>query len=77
MNQEESYIQSMHAFPLLELGRMEEDAAASRKGYEINKKDAWAHHCLCHVLEHECQFKEAVEFMEELAESWHSCSSFL
>ncbi|KAF3604828.1 hypothetical protein DY000_02046407 [Brassica cretica] len=54
MNQEESYIQGMHAFPLLELGRMEEDAAASRKGYEINKKDAWAHHCLCHVLEHEC-----------------------
>ena len=46
MNQEESYIQGMHAFPLLELGRMEEDAAASRKGYEINKKDAWAHHCV-------------------------------
>ncbi|KAL0705129.1 hypothetical protein Bca4012_071554 [Brassica carinata] len=36
----------MHAFPLLELGRMEEDAAASRKGYEINKKGAWAHHCV-------------------------------
>ncbi|KAF2548148.1 hypothetical protein F2Q70_00020612 [Brassica cretica] len=38
MNQEESYIHGMLAFPLLELGRMEEDAAASRKGYEINKK---------------------------------------
>ena len=44
MNQEESYIHGMLAFPLLELGRMEEAAAASRKGYEINKEDAWAHH---------------------------------
>ncbi|KAH0911551.1 hypothetical protein HID58_034872 [Brassica napus] len=45
VNQEESYIHGMLAFPLLELGRMEEAAAASRKGYEINKEDAWAHHC--------------------------------
>ncbi|KAL0705132.1 hypothetical protein Bca4012_071557 [Brassica carinata] len=44
VNQEESYIHGMLAFPLLELGRMEEAAAASRKGYEINKEDAWAHH---------------------------------
>ena len=36
----------MLAFPLLELGRMEEAAAASRKGYGINKEDALAHHCV-------------------------------
>ncbi|XP_019095160.1 PREDICTED: tetratricopeptide repeat protein 38-like isoform X2 [Camelina sativa] len=77
VNQEESYIHGMLAFPLLELGRMEEAAAASRKGYEINKEDAWAHHCLCHVLQHECRFKEAVEFMEERSESWPPCSSFM
>ena len=46
MNQEESYIHGILAFPLLELGRMEEAAVASRKGYEINKEDAWAHHCV-------------------------------
>lgn len=46
MNQEESYIHGTLAFPLLELVRMEEAAAASRKGYEINKEDAWAHHCV-------------------------------
>ncbi|CAH8253428.1 unnamed protein product [Arabidopsis lyrata] len=76
-NQEESYIHGILAFPLLELGRMEEAAAASKKGYEINKEDSWAHHCLCHVLQHECRFKEAVEFMEALAGSWPSCSSFM
>ncbi|EFH64422.1 hypothetical protein ARALYDRAFT_893559 [Arabidopsis lyrata subsp. lyrata] len=35
------------------------------------------YHELCHVLQHECRFKEAVEFMEALAESWPSCSSFM
>ncbi|KAL0650029.1 hypothetical protein Bca4012_092720 [Brassica carinata] len=45
-NQDESYIHGMLAFPLLELGRMEEAAAASRKGYGINKEDALAHHCV-------------------------------
>uniref|UniRef100_A0A1J3DKZ4 Tetratricopeptide repeat protein 38 n=1 Tax=Noccaea caerulescens TaxID=107243 RepID=A0A1J3DKZ4_NOCCA len=77
VNQEESYIHGMLAFPLLELGRMEEAAAASRKGYEINKEDAWAHHCMCHVLQHECRFKEAVKFMEGFSGSWPSCSSFM
>ncbi|RID53575.1 hypothetical protein BRARA_G00959 [Brassica rapa] len=77
VNQEESYIHGILAFPLLELGRMEEAAVASRKGYEINKEDAWAHHCLCHVLHHECRFKEAVEFMKGVSESWPSCSSFM
>ncbi|EFH61972.1 predicted protein, partial [Arabidopsis lyrata subsp. lyrata] len=94
-NQEESYIHGILAFPLLELGRMEEAVAASKKGYEINKEEAWAHHCveflkqfymtfsicilysqLCHVLQHECRFKEAVEFVEPLTESWPSCSFF-
>jgi len=37
------------AFPLLELGRMEEAAAASRKGFEINKEYAWAHHCVSYI----------------------------
>ncbi|KAL1218984.1 hypothetical protein V5N11_020294 [Cardamine amara subsp. amara] len=77
LNQDERYIHGTLAFPLLELGRMEEAAVASRKGYEINREDAWAHHCLCHVLQHECRFKEAVEFMEGLAESWQPCSSFM
>ncbi|XP_024004443.1 uncharacterized protein LOC18030898 [Eutrema salsugineum] len=30
---------------------------------------------LCHVLQTECRFKEAVEFMEECSASWDSCSS--
>lgn len=76
-NQEANYIYGMLAFPLLELGRMTEAENAARKALEINKQDVWAHHCLCHVLQDECRFQEAVEFMEEYSSSWSACSSFI
>lgn len=74
-NRDQDYVYGMLAFPLLELGHLAEAEKAARKGYEINKNDSWAHHCLCHVLQTECRFKEAVEFMEGCAASWDSCSS--
>ncbi|KAJ4871707.1 Tetratricopeptide repeat (TPR)-like superfamily protein [Raphanus sativus] len=74
-NRDQDYAYGMLAFPLLELGHLEEAEKAARKGYEINKNDSWAHHCLCHVLQTECRFKEAVEFMEGCSPSWDSCSS--
>ncbi|XP_010551491.1 PREDICTED: tetratricopeptide repeat protein 38 isoform X2 [Tarenaya hassleriana] len=76
-NKDEGYAYGMLAFPLLELGRMAEAEAAAKKAYEINRNDSWAHHCLCHVLQYECRFKEAVEFMEECSASWASLSSFM
>lgn len=44
MNQEESYVYGMLAFPLLELGRMDKAEAAARKGLDIYKEDIWAQH---------------------------------
>ncbi|XP_043726337.1 tetratricopeptide repeat protein 38 [Telopea speciosissima] len=76
-NQQENFIYGMLAFPLLELGRMEDAEKAARKGLEINKRDLWSQHNFCHVLQYECRFKEAVEFMEEYSPSWGSCSSFM
>ncbi|BFG16581.1 hypothetical protein CerSpe_028550 [Prunus speciosa] len=76
-NEQENYIYGMLSFPLLELGRMTEAEKAAKKGYEINKQDCWVHHNLCHVLQHDCRFKEAVEFMKECSSSWDSCSSFM
>lgn len=35
------------------------------------------HMQLCHVLQFECRFKEAVEFMEECSATWNSCSTFM
>uniref|UniRef100_A0A0D3D6Y5 Tetratricopeptide repeat protein 38 n=1 Tax=Brassica oleracea var. oleracea TaxID=109376 RepID=A0A0D3D6Y5_BRAOL len=74
-NQEHDYVYGMLAFFLLERVHLAEAEKAARKGYEINKNDSWAHHCLCHVLQTECRFKEAVEFMEACSASWDSCSS--
>ncbi|KAL6187151.1 hypothetical protein ACLB2K_043266 [Fragaria x ananassa] len=76
-NQQEEYVHGLLAFPLLELGRMTEAEKAARKGYEINKQDCWTQHNLCHVLQYECRFKEAVEFMESCSSSWDSCLSFM
>ncbi|KZV32256.1 tetratricopeptide repeat protein 38 [Dorcoceras hygrometricum] len=76
-NVNENYIYGMHAFPLLELGRMEDAEEAGKKGYEINNDDPWSQHALCHVYQFGCRFKEAVEFMGNCARSWSSLSSFM
>ncbi|XP_062160359.1 uncharacterized protein LOC133867623 [Alnus glutinosa] len=76
-NQEENYVYGLLAFPLLELDQMADANVAAKKGFEINKQDYWAQHALCHVLQYECRFKEAVEFMEGCSSSWSSCSSFM
>ncbi|PON67464.1 Tetratricopeptide-like helical domain containing protein [Parasponia andersonii] len=76
-NEQESYIYGMLAFPLLELGRMADAEKAARKALEINKQDCWAQHNFCHVLQYECRFKDAVEFMEACSSSWGSLSSFM
>ncbi|AES96463.2 putative tetratricopeptide repeat protein [Medicago truncatula] len=67
----------MLAFPLLELGQMKEAEEAAKRGFEINNQDGWSQHATCHVLQYECRFREAVEFMEECSPSWNSFLSFM
>ncbi|KAK7309553.1 hypothetical protein RJT34_06367 [Clitoria ternatea] len=76
-NEGENYIYGLLAFPLLELGRMEDAEKAAKRGFEINKQDCWSQHALCHVLQYKCQFREAVEFMEKCSSTWSSSSSFM
>ncbi|KAG8097816.1 hypothetical protein GUJ93_ZPchr0013g37009 [Zizania palustris] len=75
--QDQNYIYGMRAFPLMELGRINETERASRKGLAINKNDCWSQHNLCHVFQQECHFKEATEFMKSSSPSWAACSSFM
>ncbi|ONM07937.1 Tetratricopeptide repeat (TPR)-like superfamily protein [Zea mays] len=76
-NQDQNFIYGMLAFPLLELGRMDEAERAARRGLAINKNDFWSQHNLCHVFQQECRFREATEFMESCSPSWEACTSFL
>ncbi|CAL5188815.1 unnamed protein product [Lathyrus oleraceus] len=76
-NEGESYIYGMLAFPLLELGKMKDAEVAAKRGFEINNQDGWSQHALCHVLQYDCRFREAVKFMEECSSSWSSSSSFM
>ncbi|KAK1420025.1 hypothetical protein QVD17_29537 [Tagetes erecta] len=71
------FVYGMLAFPLLELGRMGDAEKAAKMGFQINKEDPWSQHALCHVLQYECRFKEAVEFMDECSKSWGPLSSFM
>ncbi|CAD5170888.1 unnamed protein product [Musa acuminata subsp. malaccensis] len=76
-NKDQSYIYGMLSFPLLELGRMADAEGAARKGLGINSCDLWSQHNLCHVIQYECHFEEAVKFMETCSSTWNSCSSFM
>eukprot|EP00249_Psilotum_nudum_P012520 c23829_g1_i1 orf=81-1568(+) len=76
-NYEVAYIYGMLAFPLVEVHRMNDAEVAARQGLEIEPRDAWAQHALCHVLHHQCRFSEAIAFMEENSYSWNNCCSFM
>ncbi|GJR60991.1 tetratricopeptide repeat-like superfamily protein [Tanacetum coccineum] len=76
-NDQQDFVYGMLAFPLLELGNMEDAEKAAKKGFEINKEDPWSQHALCHVFQYQCRFKEAVEFMEQCSNSWAPLSSFM
>ncbi|GJM96243.1 hypothetical protein PR202_ga13062 [Eleusine coracana subsp. coracana] len=49
-NQDQNYIYGLLAFPLLELGKMDEAERAARKGLDINKGDVWSQHNVCSVI---------------------------
>nr|XP_043609832.1 tetratricopeptide repeat protein 38 [Erigeron canadensis] len=76
-NIEQDFVYGMLAFPLLELGLMDEAEIAANKGFRINNEDPWSQHALCHVFQYQCRFKEAVEFMEKCSHSWAPLSSFM
>ncbi|XP_078435777.1 uncharacterized protein LOC144706648 [Wolffia australiana] len=76
-NEKVGYIHGMRAFALLELGRMSDAEKSARKGLELNKNDPWSQHNLCHVLQNDCRFTEAVNFMKDCSSSWIDCSSFM
>ncbi|KAL5198263.1 hypothetical protein ABZP36_001775, partial [Zizania latifolia] len=71
-NQDQNYIYGMLAFPLLELGRIDEAERAARKGLAINKNGCWSQHNLCHVFQQECHFKEATELMKSSSPPWEA-----
>ncbi|CAK9206711.1 unnamed protein product [Sphagnum troendelagicum] len=77
-NHDSPFIHGMLAFALVEVGgRMREAEMAARQGLAIDDHDLWAQHALCHVLQYECRFGEAITFMSEHSHTWSNCCSFL
>eukprot|EP00252_Welwitschia_mirabilis_P020959 TRINITY_DN5251_c0_g1_i4.p1 TRINITY_DN5251_c0_g1~~TRINITY_DN5251_c0_g1_i4.p1 ORF type:complete len:374 (-),score=71.63 TRINITY_DN5251_c0_g1_i4:124-1245(-) len=76
-NEGERYIYGMLSFALLEVGRMRDAEFAAKRGLLIKSDDPWSQHALCHVLQYDCRFKEAIDFMEQHSESWNFCCPFM
>ncbi|KAL2643537.1 hypothetical protein R1flu_011124 [Riccia fluitans] len=71
------YIFGMLAFALVEVGSIREAESAGRLALTIEAQDVWAQHALCHALEYQCRFKEALTLMTGFCSSWFTCCSFM
>ncbi|XP_013774290.1 tetratricopeptide repeat protein 38-like isoform X2 [Limulus polyphemus] len=65
-----SYLFGQYAFGLEETNFYYKAENLSRKGLELNPKDAWATHALAHVLEMEGRTNEGIAFMSSTVKNW-------
>ncbi|KAL3696807.1 hypothetical protein R1sor_010883 [Riccia sorocarpa] len=72
-----AYMFGMLAFALVEVGKIREAEIAARLALSIEVQDVWAQHALCHALEAQCRFKDALRLMTGLSSSWGACCSFM
>ncbi|BBN02244.1 hypothetical protein MPTK1_2g13850 [Marchantia polymorpha subsp. ruderalis] len=76
-NVERGYVFGMLAFALVEVGSIREGESAARMALTIEAQDIWAQHALCHALEYQCRFKEALTLMNISCSSWLTRCSFM
>ncbi|XP_013384664.1 tetratricopeptide repeat protein 38 isoform X2 [Lingula anatina] len=67
------YLFGMHSFGLVETSLFSEAEKVSRKGLDINPKDAWSTHSLAHVLEMMGRQDEGISFLSTTVRDWTTC----
>ncbi|CAM6089845.1 unnamed protein product [Calypogeia fissa] len=77
MNGGSPYVYGMLSFGLLEVGSIRQAEKFARLALLIEPQDVWAQHALCHALQHQCNFKEALDFMSKQSNSWDNCCTFI
>ena len=65
-----SYLYGMHSFGLVETNLFDEAERVSRKGLELNPRDAWSTHSLAHVLEMTGRPHEGISFLSTTVQDW-------
>eukprot|EP00058_Branchiostoma_floridae_P007201 XP_002592689.1 hypothetical protein BRAFLDRAFT_118396 [Branchiostoma floridae] len=72
----ERYLHGMHAFGLVETNFYNQAEKSARKALELNPRDIWATHAVCHVLEMEGKQEEGISFLSNTLQDWSSCNLF-
>ncbi|XP_072051406.1 tetratricopeptide repeat protein 38-like [Amphiura filiformis] len=68
------YVLGMHSFGLIETNFYDQAEKVAKKGLELNQKDAWSTHTICHVLEMEGRQMEGINFLKGTESDWASCN---
>ncbi|XP_041361213.1 tetratricopeptide repeat protein 38-like [Gigantopelta aegis] len=67
------YVIGLHAFGLEETNLLDRAEKAAKKALEINPRDAWATHSMCHVLETTGRQDDGIAFLTDTAKDWTTC----
>ncbi|XP_035690456.1 tetratricopeptide repeat protein 38-like [Branchiostoma floridae] len=68
------YLHGMEAFGLVQTNFYKQAEQAGRKALELNPKDIWGRHAICHVMEMEGRQKEGIAFLSSSVNDWNKHS---
>lgn len=76
-NRDDPFLHGMRAFALHEVGRLRDAEIAGRFAVELRRREPFAHHAVAHVLDTEGRLDEGIEWLEDHADTWDDCNSFM
>jgi tetratricopeptide (TPR) repeat protein len=76
-NADDARWHAMRAFPLEQLHRLDEAAAAARTALDLDPSEPWAHHALAHVMETRGQVDDGIAMMRAASPHWAHLNSFM
>lgn len=76
-NADDARWHAMRAFPLEQLHRLDEAAAAAHAALDRDPSEPWAHHALAHVMETRGQVEAGIAMMRAASPHWERLNSFM
>ncbi len=76
-NAADAHWHAMRAFPLEQLHRLDEAAAAAHTALALDPSEPWAHHALAHVMETRGQVDDGIAMMRAASSHWERLNSFM
>ncbi|XP_067666237.1 tetratricopeptide repeat protein 38-like isoform X2 [Haliotis asinina] len=67
------YLVGMYSFGLEECSLYDQAERTAKQGLNLNPRDAWSTHTLCHVMEMTGRQDEGISFLTDTVANWASC----